>query len=233
MTQSIIVFGNERVLPEGVLFERDLSTQFPLQTYESMWKKLIRKGDVVFDMGAYVGLISLHFMELGAKVHAFEGSERNLPRLEMVAQKFPGMVVHGVALSDNGAIKTVRFNDCIDREHPAQKIRFVRYDEYSKEAELPKPDFVKMDIEGMETVALKHMTELIWDVRPKWQIEFHGGIPFKYEGYPGYVPVEEGGFDFCDFQKAGYSILDASGKRTRVDEMRCFENYFFVPRRIM
>lgn len=233
MAHVIDVFGKDVEIPEGVLFDRDFSTQFPLQTYETMWRKLIRPGDKVFDIGAYVGLISIHFAELGAEVHAFEGSERNISRLEKLVRPFPNIKIHGVALSDESTERVARFNDCVDREHPPQRVRFVRYDDYAAEAELPNPNFVKMDIEGMETVALKCMSELIWEIRPRWQIEFHGGISFKYEGYPGYIPPEKGGFDFSDFERAGYRMLNSSGKRIKLREMECFENYFFVPGRMM
>jgi FkbM family methyltransferase len=228
---EIEIFGKKNNMPDGVILERDLQTQFPIQSYDEMWIKFIRKNNVVLDMGAYVGLISLHFAALGAKVYAFEGSKRNSERLKKVIKYFPQyeIFLHEVALSDKYEYCRTRFNDCVDREHPEQEIQYVKYDEYSKENKIPDPDFVKIDIEGMETLALKCMKRLIHDVRPVWQIECHVGIPFKYQGYPGHISTDEGGFDFEEFEKAGYVIFDKHKNKTRAKEMICFENYFFVP----
>jgi FkbM family methyltransferase len=228
---EIEIFGKKHKLPDGIISERDLVTQFPIQSYDEMWSKFIRKNDTVLDIGSYVGLISLHFAELGAKVHAFEGSKRNSKRLKKVIELFPQYEInlYEVALSDSNMRCTTRFNDCIDREHPEQEVEYVKYDEYSNEKRIPRPSFIKIDIEGMETLALKCMKELIHEIKPVWQIECHFGIPFKYSYYPGYVSVEEGGFDFQEFEEAGYLVFDQYKKKTKVKEMKCFENYFFVP----
>lgn len=230
---SVDVFGKPHAIPSGVILDRDKTSQFPLQTYEDMWRKFVKPGKVVLDIGAYVGLISLHFASLGASVHAFEGSPRNVPRLKSLVESFPEyeILVHGVALSDERAEKNSRFNDCVDRDHPVQSVSYMVYDEYAALVGIPDPSFVKMDIEGMETLALKGMSRLIHEVRPVWQIECHKGLPFKYDGYPGYVPTEEGGFDFQEFERAGYMIYDEGRRKTDIGHMACFKNYFFVPMR--
>jgi FkbM family methyltransferase len=199
-----------------------------------LWRKFIRPGDTVLDAGAYIGLISIHFAALGAKVIAIEGSKRNSERLRKMAESFSENIeVHEIAISDKEESCTTKFNDCVDREHPLQEIKYVRYDDYARKMNLPDPSYVKMDIEGMETLALKGMERLIYETRPVWQIEFHKEIPFKYDGYPGYVPTEDGGFDFEEFERNGYVVLDERGKRTKTKHMECFKNYFFVPSKII
>lgn len=232
---KIDVFGVEREVPEGVMLDRDMTTQLPIQSYPLMWNRLIKRGDVVFDIGAYIGLISLHFAAMGAKVHAFEGSPRNITRLNKMADAMAevNMDIHGVALSDRNYECRTRFNDCIDREHPEQNISYVRLDDYMREKKIPDPRFIKMDIEGMETVALKGMSRLIYEVKPVWQIECHIGMPFKYDNYPGYMSVKDGGFDFDDFHRAGYSVLDENGKRIHAKEMKSLKNYFFISSKIL
>lgn len=228
---QIEIFGEKNNLPNGVILDRDLKTQFPIQSYDNIWKKFISKNNVVLDIGAYIGLISLHFAALGAKVYAFEGSKRNSERLKKIIESFPQyeIFLHEVALSDKKEICKTRFNDCVDREHPEQEIQYVKYDEYSIENKIPDPDFIKIDIEGMETLALKCMKRLIHEIKPVWQIECHTGITFKYQGYPGYVSVDDGGFDFEEFEKAGYVMIDENKKIKKIKEMKCFKNYFFVP----
>jgi FkbM family methyltransferase len=232
---KIDVFGAKFEVPEGVILKRDLATQLPVQSYALMWSRFIKPGDVVFDVGAYIGLISIHFAAMGARVHAFEGSLRNTARLTRMAAAAPGpdISIHAVALSDRNYECRTRFNDCVDREHPEQTISYARLDEYMCQKRIPDPRFVKIDIEGMETVALKGMSRLIREVRPVWQIECHTGLPFKYDNYPGYVSVEDGGFDFAEFHRAGYAVLDERGKRIRTKDMVCFNNYFFVSSKIL
>lgn len=234
--KSIHIFNQQYFGDFSLLSERDMHTQFPIQTYESLWKTFIKPNDVVLDIGAYVGLISLHFGVLRSKVHAFEGSPRNYFRLRKIIDSFSAkldITIHEVALSNHFEKGKFRFNDCIDREHPAQEIEYVEYDEYSKQNKLPDPKFVKMDIEGMETIALKSMTRLIREVRPIWQIECHKDLPFKYEGYPGHVSPSEGGFDMENFEKLGYLIFDKNKKRIKSKDMACLENYFFIPKKLL
>lgn len=231
---SIRIFDQQLFADFSVLSERDMCTQFPIQTYESLWKTFIKPNDVVLDIGAYVGLISLHFSLLGAKVHAFEGSPRNYCRLRKIVDSSKlNIVIHEVALSDHFEKGQFRFNDCIDREHPIQEIVYVEYDEYAKQNKLPDPAFVKIDIEGMESIALKSMSRLLNEVRPIWQIECHKDLPFKYDGYPGYVDPKDGGFNMEDFEKIGYTIFDKNKKRISSQDMVCLENYFFIPKKLL
>jgi FkbM family methyltransferase len=230
----IIEFDNKKIdIDESIITERDKKSQFPLQTFE-IWRSFIKPGDVVFDIGAYIGLIAICFEKLGAKVHAFEGSPRNIGRLKQMKQYTDSTIeIHEIALSDRDERLVTRFNDCVDREHPEQEVQFRRYLGYQKEKQLPNPSFIKMDIEGMETVALKCMKNLIEDARPVWQIEWHKGIQFKYKYYPGFVEKEEGGFDFAEFERFGYRIFDQNKKRIKISNMKCFENYFFIPSRLL
>ncbi len=82
------------------------------------------------------------------------------------------------------------------------------------------PRFVKMDIEGMESVALLGMEKLIHAVRPVWQIEYHPGIG-------AFIPAGNGGFDFTQFSQAGYRIFDQDFNR--VEKMAAPMNYFLLP----
>jgi hypothetical protein len=73
------------------------------------------------------------------------------------------------------------------------------FDDYFFANNLPDPVFVKMNIEGMETLALKKMTHIIRNVKPVFQIELHNSPEFRnlgYADYPGFLRVSEGGFDF-------------------------------------
>ena len=70
---------------------------------------------------------------------------------------------------------------------------------------------VKVDIEGMETIALHAMTNLIENVRPIWQMGYHYKFYSTVEGYPGWIDVEDGGYDFQKFHELDYLIFDERG----------------------
>ena len=180
----------------------------------------------MLDIGAYVGIMSLHFAAMGATVHAFEGSPRNISRLNLSCKNHD-ITTHEIALSNVTKTTKTRFNDCIDREHPMQEVTYEKYDDYAKRVGIPSPSFVKMDIEGMESLALLEMKS-VFENRAVFQVEYHGGLPFCYNGYPGFVPVEEGGFDFNSLRSIDYVILDEELRRTV--QMESLKNYFFVPK---
>tara|TARA_Y100000004_G_C8695545_1_gene319395 strand:- start:131 stop:517 length:387 start_codon:yes stop_codon:yes gene_type:complete len=91
-------------------------------------------------------------------------------------------------------------------------IEYYRLDDYIQENSLPIPDLVKVDIEGMESIALHGMTNLVENVRPIWQMGYHYKFYSDIEGYPGWVDVESGGYDFQNFDKLDYLIYDEVGR---------------------
>jgi FkbM family methyltransferase len=194
-----------------------------------IWKQCFQPGDTVLDVGAYIGVMSIHFAILGGIVHAFEGSPRNYTRLKKICKPLRQITIHPVALHQVNQKCNTQFNDCIGRLHPVQEIQYVIYDEYAANRHLT-PSFVKMDIEGMETIALYGMTKLIDEVRPIWQIEYHPNLPFKYEQYPGFVTPKDGGFDLQhEFSKRDYLIKSEEWKPIKNLDTTRRNNYFFVP----
>lgn len=200
------------------------------QIFMDKWQLFFEPGDYVLDIGAYIGIVSIHLACLGAIVYAFEGAPSNHERIEFICKPLRQIIIHKKALSNKTYNVKTRFNDCIGREHKEQNIEYVVYDDYAKLHSLKDPKFVKIDIEGMESIALLGMSNLIKNVRPIWQIEWHDGTPFKYSDYPGFVSVTEGGFDFKNFIKFDYQVFDTNLKPTKIEDFEIYENYFFIPK---
>jgi hypothetical protein len=76
------------------------------------------------------------------------------------------------------------------------------------------------------------MTNLLENTRPIWQIGYHPGAwiegESKHKGYPGFVKIEDGGFDFNKFTELEYAVFDESGSRCK--EFTSFAEYFCVPK---
>jgi len=187
----------------------------------------LKKGDVVYDMGAYIGTFSLPMAIEGMEVYAFEGFPDNATRLRKNCKPYENIKVHEVALSNEDRVVTTKFNDCTDLEPQEREITYVIFDEYMEKEDLPHPTFVKMDIEGMETVALFGMKKLLEDIRPVWQIGYHSDLDIKFKDYPGFLTVEEGGFDFSSFVKLNYVIL-CEGRS--VNTFTHFGEYVCIPK---
>jgi len=213
--------------PDEILREHDrIALRRPGQSFPQHWDRIIRPGDVALDIGAYIGVMTAHFALRGAQVYSFEGSLRNYPTLAKFCDGLPNVSLYPVALSNVNKECTLRFNDCLGRDHPRQAIRFVRYDEYAKAANILDPAFVKVDIEGMELFALDAMSHLVQTVQPVWQVEYHDGAVHRYDGYDGCC---EAVFRWEDFVSLGYMIFDERWCPVEVSDFVAYRNYFFVP----
>ena len=142
------------------------------------------------------------------RVHTFEGFPDNFQRIKKNCSPYENIRVYLVAVSNKNETVITKFNDCTAQIPVEREIKFMVFDEYLKENNIEAPDLVKVDIEGMETLALFGMKNLIENVRPIWQIGYHIGLDVKFDGYPGFVRVEDGGFDFNTFKKLGYKIYN-------------------------
>ncbi len=192
------------------------------------WEQCFAPGDEVIDFGAHVGIFSVIFLLLGARVHAVEGCMESALMLMETLNPWRGggdgrqVIIHPYAVSDYLSIECGQFNDC--RDHKDQVVRFVKWDD-EEITQLMQPTFVKMDIEGAETIALSHMKRLLEEDRPIWQIEYHKGLTVDYG--QGFKTPEQGGFDFSTFSRLGYRIFNEELKP--VPEVTEAGNYFFVP----
>ena len=134
-----------------------------------------------------------------------------------------------MALSDEKKTVYTKFNDCTDLDPVARQITYVRLDDFMREHSLQKPDLVKLDIEGMETIALFGMKNLLENIRPIWQIGYHPTVEEKYEHYPGFVSVENGGFNFNQFHdNLNYAVFDELGRYCKT--FTNFGEYICIPK---
>ena len=194
----------------------------------------LKPGSVVFDIGAHIGTLTKEFHGMGYTVHAFEGAGNNAIKFKENCKDLDNITLHEVALNDYEKVTKTRFNDCVGDEHPEIEVHYVEFDKYYAENKLPKLEFIKIDIEGMETVVCKKMTDLIKNIRPVFLIEIHNDKKFRkfrYSEYPSFVSLKEGGFDFKEFEKQGYNAyLYKYGLLMPAKHFRKHAHYFFIPK---
>ena len=186
----------------------------------------LQPGDVVYDIGAYIGTFAIPFALEGMEVHAFEGFPGNYERLKKNCEPYNNITVHNIAVNNETRKTKTQFNSCTGVPEPVVDVNYHILDDYIKDNNIPLPKLIKLDIEGMETVALFGMTNLLETVKPLWQIGYHHNAQSKYSDYPGFVTTKNGGFDFSTFNKLGYKVHEHRGSSK---PFSIFADYYCIP----
>lgn len=156
-------------------------------------KQNIKKGMVFIDVGANNGIYSLVSAKLvgnSGKVVAIEPSSRERRRLikNISLNPYKNIQVHPEAVSDHKGNKTLYI---ASREHNGQNtmgkfiydgvklfdkevVRLDKLDNIVERLGLSRVDFIKMDVEGSEYLALLGAKKTIKRFKPKIQIEISG-----------------------------------------------------------
>jgi FkbM family methyltransferase len=178
--------------------------RFSLSKEERFLMGLDLYGKTVYDVGAYIGIYTLFFAravgQMG-RVVAFEPNPGNYEEL-----------VHNVQLNGLGNVATLNLglgssNDSMAlllnpiyptrsalvqdsmKDLPAGKalttvtVQVASLDSLIKELDLPRPDFVKVDVEGFEVEVLHGMGETLDTCHPTLFVELHGTTSKEVIGF--------------------------------------------------
>jgi FkbM family methyltransferase len=156
-------------------------------------KSLDYKGKTVYDIGGHMGLMTMFFArEAGenGRVVTFEPNPQNCDVIldHIKLNGFTNVTVIPIGLgSKREKLKFVVTDSALGTASPArQKILLEQKGAQVFEAEvdamdnqmtannLPRPDFVKIDVEGLELDVLQGMSQIIGRHRPHMSIELHG-----------------------------------------------------------
>ena len=145
----------------------------------------IKQGDVVYDIGANVGLYSLlasHIVGSEGRVFSFEPVPRNLDflRRHLQLNQVKNCSVLEVAVSrlDGIANFNLGINSMMghltDGSQNAFSVRTVRVDDLVASGEIAPPNVIKCDIEGAEYDALIGALATLSKYRPTIFLATHG-----------------------------------------------------------
>lgn len=140
----------------------------------SVMQRFVRSGDVVFDIGANIGLHSIllsHLIGPQGRLHAFEPNTQLVPALGRTLSALENATLHTVALSDKDDESTLfvppddsmasltdwTVNTALrdDGEPKVVKCQQRRMDDLVGDGRLPQPDFIKCDVEGAELLVFQ------------------------------------------------------------------------------
>jgi FkbM family methyltransferase len=149
-------------------------------------EQAVRAGDVVLDCGAHIGVLTRVAIAAGAKlVVAIEPSPKNLEclRRNMAAEIADGRVVvvpEGVWDQEgslpfhmdpaNSAGNSLLTGEKGETRPMTINVALTTIDKLAPRLKLPRVDFIKMDIEGAETNALRGANNTIATYKPRMAI---------------------------------------------------------------
>jgi FkbM family methyltransferase len=154
----------------------------------ALFVKTIPPGGVVYDLGANVGYYTLLSAVLAGprgRVFAFEPLPRNLEflRRHLSLNRIDNATVIEAAVTDRGG--TVRFEEDASTSkgrigaQGTLEVRSVALDELVARERMPRPDLLKIDIEGGEFLALQGARRILTESHPVIFLSTHSGKVHK------------------------------------------------------
>jgi FkbM family methyltransferase len=148
-----------------------------------LFARTITQGSVVFDLGGHVGFYTLLASELvgpAGKVYVFEPVPRNLYFLKehLRLNRADNVTVLEAAVADKSGIMSFDEGPASSMGHIASdgklQVKTVTLDELITTGEIPVPDYMKLDIEGAELMALSGSKSMLEESHPTIFMATHG-----------------------------------------------------------
>jgi FkbM family methyltransferase len=161
----------------------------PLESNDSaetrFWKDLNLDGKVVYDIGAFHGLLTIYFARRAKTVVAFEPNSTNRQRLNenVRLNGFRNVIVRPYGLSSTAMQATMTFDPLVPGRASidgkiggGSKSEVVDIRMLDQETGLAKPDLIKVDTEGFELNVLEGARDTLAQL-PALFLEMHGADP--------------------------------------------------------
>jgi FkbM family methyltransferase len=197
-------------------------------------RKLPLEGKVVYDVGAFEGILTLFFAGRARQVVSYEPNPRNYARcLENIRlNQLTNVQLLNRGVADAAGTLELIYDPRLPaagsgngfiagqiqssvREARKLSIPVISLDEDIAANHWPMPDFIKIDIEGMELAALRGLRRTISAHRPELYVELHGAaIEDKTENARAVVGLLDGyGYRIYDVENADYVTAATLGER--------------------
>ncbi len=190
------------------IYEKILRLNRNFNLDKILFLNLIQEGDMVFDIGANVGYYTILFSHLVGKtgeVHAFEPLPSTFEVLSKEVnkqKKYDNVYLNNTAVSDINGIMNIYLPENDHRQasltrHKAgswldakniksYECKVIKLDEYMQAMSKQRLDFIKLDVEGAEMLALNGFHDLIRRFLPIIYLEIFSGWTENFN----YKPVD-------------------------------------------
>jgi len=141
-------------------------------------------GDIVFDIGAYVGDTALWFSKAvgpQGKVYAFEPEPGNFEKLKANLERnnVTNVIPLQLAVSETEGemqVSSAAGSSVITQAGTGLSVKVTTIDKFVEANKLPRVDFIKMDVEGHELKVLEGAHETIQAFKPSLALSaYHRG----------------------------------------------------------
>lgn len=157
----------------------------------SIINSLLPHDAVVMDIGAHIGVISLLMAKIAksGKIIAFEASPENYallvknitdnfikniqPENLAIYNKETTLTINHVEEFSGGAFLSGPRSSYRDDRARTYHVKAVRLDDWARENNINRLDFIKMDVEGTEKASIEGSLEVLKKFRPYLIIEFN------------------------------------------------------------
>jgi len=191
LKQGKIVRWKKHLLLSDAMQELALFDLIVLKEIYSIPECCVKRGDIVFDIGAHLGFFSYHAKLKGAEmIYAFEPNPYACEILKKHAQlwNIVNLIVHDCALhSEKGDLElfipknhlasvstTVqnRHETVLEKFEYTEKIvvKAITLDDFVHENRIERVDFIKIDVEGSEKEVIEGAEKTIKKFKPKMAI---------------------------------------------------------------
>jgi FkbM family methyltransferase len=150
------------------------------QEMQQALDRLVRPGDICYDLGASIGYMTLLMARKARAVYSFEPAPHAAKEIaaNLRANQFTNTVIIRRPVSDSErdvefALTDNAYGSSIARDSkwPTVRLRTITLEEFVKHH--PAPDLLKIDVEDEEVRVLKGATRLLVDYRPRMCCELH------------------------------------------------------------
>jgi len=175
----IFLYFNDDYNPKNFHCVEKILQESPYCYTDAQCNVVVQENDVVIDAGAWIGDFSAYAAYKKAIVYAFEPGNSSYELLEKTALLHNRIIPVKSGLSNNtstaymknnrddGIANTVIGESDITNEHEVEEIQLTTIDDFVKENNLQKVDFIKADIEGFERYMLLGAKETLKKFAPK------------------------------------------------------------------
>ena len=148
---------------------------------QQLYFPYLKESSVIFDIGANIGLFSLHCVNCAKVVYSFEPTPQHFNLLTEFTKPYTNIKPVNVAISDKDADITfymsddnTTMNSIINQYGKKTTVKGRSILSFIQEQKIDKVDFIKCDIEGSEMIALTPETvSPLYNFVDKWFIEVH------------------------------------------------------------
>ena len=217
-TSSVEFDGRLMTIPENEYLQFTILTHN--RSREKYFKKVIKKGDIVLDLGANVGYFTCLFAQLvgeTGKVYAFEPEPSNFKLLKKNVEmnNYKNVVLEEKAVSnkthkarlfltDNGSMDHRLYES--DQKRESIEVDVIKLDDYFKDQEI-QFNFIKSDLQGSDIAAIDGMQELFKkskNVKMDFEFAPHMAKGFGSDPEEFIDRIKNLGFNF--YENARYDI---------------------------